>query len=144
MDQPDEVVASSAHAAKDDRPFDAVSVGTCYSQTANDRVNHNSLASHHFPVADLLSQFGRGASDVIRERDEQQEQSDDASLAPLPPNWFTFEPDVTAGAVGDLYARVPTMQHYRNNLTALSHLYNVRLPGFQAPPSQLDGVGLTS
>ncbi|GJN77935.1 hypothetical protein PLIIFM63780_001428 [Purpureocillium lilacinum] len=111
MDQPDEVVASSAHAAKDDRPFDAVSVGTCYSQTANDR-------------------FGRGASDVIRERDEQ-EQSDDASLAPLPPNWFTFEPDVTAGAVGDLYARVPTMQHYRNNLTALSHLYNLYFVAYQ-------------
>ncbi|UNI14889.1 hypothetical protein JDV02_001470 [Purpureocillium takamizusanense] len=107
MDTPDDVAINPTDAVHDARPFEAVSVGTCYAQTANER-------------------FGRGARDVIRERDGQQQQT---SGPLLPSNWLggseSNAPDV------DLYARVPTMQHFRNNLTALSHLYNLYFVAYQ-------------
>ncbi|KAM4059045.1 CRT10 domain-containing protein [Hirsutella rhossiliensis] len=91
------------------RPFQPVSVGTCYAQTANDR-------------------FGSGASEAVRERERFA-----SYLFPGPdgsvPDWE--EPGSDDCDETSIYQLVPTMQRYRNNLTALSQLYNLYLVAYQ-------------
>ncbi|KAJ6446013.1 pyridine nucleotide-disulfide oxidoreductase family protein [Purpureocillium lavendulum] len=112
MDQPAELAGGTPDAATvDDRPFVAVAVGKCYSQTANER-------------------FGKGASDIVRARDETG--SSDPWLSASSQDEWENDVDMT-GLVSGLInsVQVPTMQHYRNNLTALSQLYNLYVVAYQ-------------
>ncbi|POR31218.1 Uncharacterized protein TPAR_08560 [Tolypocladium paradoxum] len=92
----------------DRRPFQAVSVGTCYAQTANDR-------------------FGDGASQAVRERERS------AGLDGQGPfDWPGSDPEDDQDFPEEsVYRLVPTMQRYRNNLTALSQLYNLYFVAYQ-------------
>ncbi|PHH90293.1 hypothetical protein CDD83_4061 [Cordyceps sp. RAO-2017] len=106
--------AGPDHRPRHSRPFQPMLVGTCYAQTANDR-------------------FGNGASDAVRERERSasylfsiQDES--------PFDWPESDADADAdqnGTEASIYRLVPTMQRYRNNLTALSQLYNLYLVAYQ-------------
>ncbi|ODA79572.1 hypothetical protein RJ55_05166 [Drechmeria coniospora] len=103
MDSPDK--------KPDGRPFRAVSVGTCYAQTANDR-------------------FGNGASEAIRERERPAPTFNPLPADPSSDDWPDSDSDDSHAMFFDqkIYQLVPTMQRFRNNLTALSQLYNVGIP----------------
>ncbi|KJZ78312.1 hypothetical protein HIM_02350 [Hirsutella minnesotensis 3608] len=99
-------------AVADVRDFQPVTVGKCYSQTADER-------------------FGSGASEAVRERERSASylfSVQDQSPFDWPASGGDSEND---GAEASIYRLVPTMQRYRNNLTALSQFYNLYLVAYQ-------------
>ncbi|RDA85186.1 hypothetical protein CP532_2373 [Ophiocordyceps camponoti-leonardi (nom. inval.)] len=92
------------------RSFQPVLVGPCHAQTASDR-------------------FGKGVGEVIRDR-EQSLATDGDNINDASYDWSQSESDTGEDDVS-IYKLVPTMQRFRNNLTALSQLYNLYMVAYQ-------------
>ncbi|KAL7937822.1 hypothetical protein V8C35DRAFT_293709 [Trichoderma chlorosporum] len=95
-----------------------LSVGRCYAQTATDR-------------------FGNEAKSAIRDRERTALGMEPEGLE-LPFTWPFTPQSFMPGLEGDrqhpsdsIYRLVPSMQGYRNNLTALSQAYNLYFVAYQ-------------
>ncbi|PTB43030.1 uncharacterized protein TrAFT101_001590 [Trichoderma asperellum] len=91
--------------------FPAVSVGKCYIQTATDR-------------------FGNEAKSAIRDRERATMGIPTEGLEE-PFTWPNADTEDTRHARSSIYRLVPSMQGYRNNLTALSQGYNLYFVAYQ-------------
>ncbi|PHH64557.1 hypothetical protein CDD81_4336 [Ophiocordyceps australis] len=104
----------SSNGAKWERPFKSISVGKCYVQSAQDR-------------------FGPRAAKASLERDNYHP----AYSLPEDMNWPGPEESWQILDHHDdddplsIFRRMPTMQSYRNNLTALSRQHNLYLVAYQ-------------
>lgn len=123
--RPDVEAASPKPSYLEPRRSLALSVGKCQPLTAEERVSLALRATACGPPPlTSVSQFGKGARKIVREQER----------GAFDPFWFTLdeavhwpgqaisEDDDTSAAAPQ---RVPVMQKYRNNLTALSQKYNV-------------------
>ncbi|KAL6358164.1 hypothetical protein LRP88_08344 [Fusarium phalaenopsidis] len=88
-----------------------ISVGKCYAQTANER-------------------FGDGARAAIRQR-ERLSLGLHPTDAEIPFTWPSEDDENQAGPESSIYRLVPSMQSYRNNLTALSQVCNLYFVAYQ-------------
>ncbi|EEU48582.1 uncharacterized protein NECHADRAFT_74873 [Fusarium vanettenii 77-13-4] len=88
-----------------------ISVGKCYAQTANER-------------------FGDGARAAIRQR-ERLSLGLHPTDAEIPFTWPSEDDENQAGPESSIYRLVPSMQSYRNNLTALSQVFNLYFVAYQ-------------
>ncbi|KAM0427467.1 hypothetical protein ACHAPT_007427 [Fusarium lateritium] len=88
-----------------------ISVGKCYAQTANER-------------------FGDGARAAIRQR-ERLSLGLHPTDAEIPFTWPSENDESQAGSESSIYRLVPSMQSYRNNLTALSQVCNLYFVAYQ-------------
>ncbi|RSL66735.1 hypothetical protein CEP54_003577 [Fusarium duplospermum] len=88
-----------------------ISVGKCYAQTANER-------------------FGDGARAAIRQR-ERLLLGLHPTDAEIPFTWPSEDDENQAGPESSIYRLVPSMQSYRNNLTALSQVFNLYFVAYQ-------------
>ncbi|RDA89742.1 hypothetical protein CP533_1064 [Ophiocordyceps camponoti-saundersi (nom. inval.)] len=108
------------------RPFQPVVVGPCHAQTASDRVK--SLMS-------MDGQFGNGVGEVISDR-EQSFVIDGSVNGDASSDWFQSSSDTDEDEDDDpessIHQIVPTMQRFRNNLTALSQLHNLYMVAYQS------------
>ncbi|KFA73325.1 hypothetical protein S40288_03878 [Stachybotrys chartarum IBT 40288] len=119
-----------------------ISVGKCYAQTANDRVSAfhaippNTLTAPGYPVHRGFRitnphQFGPGAKNAVRDR-ERVLYGLPQMGAEIPFTWpGPGADDNSHTAARSMYQIVPSMQFYRNNLTALSQAYNLYLVAYQ-------------
>lgn len=92
------------------RKFQQVSVGKCHAQTATDR-------------------FGDGAKVAIRDR-ERASLGMHPQSAEMPFTWPGLDSD-DEQEPGSIYRLIPSMQKFRNNLTALSQAYNLYFVAYQ-------------
>ncbi|PHH68541.1 hypothetical protein CDD82_481 [Ophiocordyceps australis] len=103
----------SSHWAKWQRPFKSISVGKCYVQSAQDR-------------------FGPSAAKASQERDNYHPAyslPEDMNWHGPEESWQTLDKDDDDPL--SIFRRMPTMQSYRNNLTALSSQHNLYLVAYQ-------------
>ncbi|KAL7798587.1 CRT10 domain-containing protein [Trichoderma ceciliae] len=91
--------------------FRTVSVGTCYTQTATDR-------------------FGNDAKGAIRDRERTALGMHPEGLE-SPFTWPNIDAEDGFHPDDSIYRLVPSMQGYRNNLTALSQAYNLYFVAYQ-------------
>ncbi|KAK7414292.1 hypothetical protein QQX98_006809 [Neonectria punicea] len=93
------------------RKFQPISVGKCYAQSCTER-------------------FGDGAKAAVRARER-------ASLGLHPQNtetpftWPGLDSDDEQEPGSSIYRLIPSMQKFRNNLTALSQVYNLYFAAYQ-------------
>ncbi|KAH0493986.1 hypothetical protein TgHK011_000625 [Trichoderma gracile] len=100
------------HSSKLPAPsFRTVSVGRCYVQTATDR-------------------FGNDAKGAIRDRERTALGMNPEGME-APFNWPNTDGQVEGHSQDSIYRLVPSMQGYRNNLTALSQAYNLYFVAYQ-------------
>ncbi|KAF7546374.1 hypothetical protein G7Z17_g8481 [Cylindrodendrum hubeiense] len=93
------------------RKFQQISVGKCHAQTATDR-------------------FGDGAKIAIRDR-ERASLGMHPHSAEMPFTWPGLDSDDEQESVSSIYRLIPSMQKFRNNLTALSQVYNLYFVAYQ-------------
>ncbi|KAL6891162.1 hypothetical protein HDV57DRAFT_286068 [Trichoderma longibrachiatum] len=91
--------------------FRTVSVGKCYAQTATAR-------------------FGNDAKGAIRDRERTALGMNPEGME-APFNWPNIDGQDEGHAHDSIYRLVPSMQGYRNNLTALSQAYNLYFVAYQ-------------
>ncbi|KAH7163067.1 hypothetical protein B0J13DRAFT_28384 [Dactylonectria estremocensis] len=93
------------------RNFQYISVGKCHAQTATDR-------------------FGDGAKNAIRDR-ERASVGMHPHNPEMPFTWPGPDSDDEQEPSSSIYRLVPSMQKFRNNLTALSQEYNLYFVTYQ-------------
>ncbi|KAF4975297.1 hypothetical protein FZEAL_7895 [Fusarium zealandicum] len=91
-------------------------------------------SAFHVPSADAgcfaLEQFGHGAKAAIRDR-ERAAFGQSPQNPEMPFTWPSGDFDDGPDVGSSIYRLVPSMQKFRNNLTALSQSYNLYLVAYQ-------------
>lgn len=93
------------------RKLHQIAVGKCHAQTATDR-------------------FGDGAKIAVRDR-ERASLGMHPHNAEMPFTWPGLDSDDEQESVSSIYRVIPSMQKFRNNLTALSQVYNLYFVAYQ-------------
>ncbi|KAK5990686.1 hypothetical protein PT974_08955 [Cladobotryum mycophilum] len=96
---------------RNERPFEPIEVGLCHAQTATER-------------------FGNDARAAIRDRERFLNGINPEGME-LPFTWPGSDTEDERATSKSIYRLVPSMQEYRNNLTALSQVYNLYFVAYQ-------------